>query len=246
MLSAWHVGRPPFTISTERFPHVAAPLQRYITYIMHGGLKAMFLSLYLHVVVVVVGGVMMFSLEVFTSYSLLGSPGKVRHPLGSVNADGHTWRCIKTHGQHAQNTNIRGIYMQVYDNVTLMATYKPVSDNTDGSYLTISSHNGLVFGMLNVFSNFGTVFVDNVLDDCLCRRPGGILQGFSPGGPHLVCHPFWVWHRRESRRPGSGPAGECREAYQGLVVLALATAIWGTAGATWMAVICFMAVTTTG
>jgi len=38
----------------------------------------------------------------------------------------------------------------------------PVSGNSKGSYLTMLSSGGLVFGIINIVGNFGTVFVDNV------------------------------------------------------------------------------------
>lgn len=38
----------------------------------------------------------------------------------------------------------------------------PISGNYKGSYLTMLSSGGLVFGIINIVGNFGTVFVDNV------------------------------------------------------------------------------------
>lgn len=38
----------------------------------------------------------------------------------------------------------------------------PVSGNYKGTYLTMLSSDGLVFGIINIVGNFGTVFVDNV------------------------------------------------------------------------------------
>lgn len=38
----------------------------------------------------------------------------------------------------------------------------PVSGNYKGSYLTMLISGGLVFGIINIVGNFGTVFVDNV------------------------------------------------------------------------------------
>lgn len=38
----------------------------------------------------------------------------------------------------------------------------PVSGNFKGSYVTMLSSGGLVFGIINIIGNFGTVFVDNV------------------------------------------------------------------------------------
>jgi Na+/proline symporter len=42
----------------------------------------------------------------------------------------------------------------------VVAGFKPVTNNKEGSYLTMWSLNGLVFGIINVIGNFGTVFVD--------------------------------------------------------------------------------------
>jgi Na+/proline symporter len=44
--------------------------------------------------------------------------------------------------------------------VQVIAGFKPVTANKEGSYLTMWSLNGLVFGIINVIGNFGTVFVD--------------------------------------------------------------------------------------
>ena len=38
----------------------------------------------------------------------------------------------------------------------------PVDGNYKGSYITMLSSGGLVFGIINIVGNFGTVFVDNV------------------------------------------------------------------------------------
>jgi hypothetical protein len=42
----------------------------------------------------------------------------------------------------------------------VIGDFKPVANNKEGSYLTMWSLNGLVFGIINVIGNFGTVFVD--------------------------------------------------------------------------------------
>jgi Na+/proline symporter len=53
-----------------------------------------------------------------------------------------------------------GSIKAVYENLTVMAGFKPVAGNKEGSYLTMWSANGLIFGIINVIGNFGTVFVD--------------------------------------------------------------------------------------
>lgn len=35
---------------------------------------------------------------------------------------------------------------------------QPVADNKEGSYMTMFSKGGLVFGVINIIGNFGTVF----------------------------------------------------------------------------------------
>eukprot|EP00879_Flechtneria_rotunda_P033571 GHRR01037196.1.p3 GENE.GHRR01037196.1~~GHRR01037196.1.p3 ORF type:complete len:129 (+),score=21.02 GHRR01037196.1:1125-1511(+) len=53
-----------------------------------------------------------------------------------------------------------GSISKVYDNLTQMGLQRPVDHNKEGSYLTMWSQEGLVFGIINVIGNFGTVFVD--------------------------------------------------------------------------------------
>lgn len=38
------------------------------------------------------------------------------------------------------------------------AVTHPVAGNAGGSYLTMRSKNGLIFGVINIVGNFGTVF----------------------------------------------------------------------------------------
>jgi Na+/proline symporter len=52
--------------------------------------------------------------------------------------------------------------MQVWENLTKLASMYPVDGNKGGSYLTMFSQGGLIFGIINIIGNFGTVFVDQV------------------------------------------------------------------------------------
>lgn len=52
--------------------------------------------------------------------------------------------------------------VQVYNNLHELSTHRPVAHNKEGSFLTMWSQEGLVFGIINVIGNFGTVFVDQV------------------------------------------------------------------------------------
>ena len=53
-------------------------------------------------------------------------------------------------------------HAQVWENLTAVATKFPVVGNKGGSYLTMFSKGGFIFGIINIIGNFGTVFVDQV------------------------------------------------------------------------------------
>ncbi|MEW5314476.1 MAG: hypothetical protein WDW38_005972 [Sanguina aurantia] len=48
---------------------------------------------------------------------------------------------------------------RMYDNLRLVEKTYPVADNLGGSYLTMLSKSGFIFGIINIIGNFGTVFV---------------------------------------------------------------------------------------
>lgn len=88
-----------------------------------------------HVVLVI------FIYLVYTASSELGSPGTVYRHLQEVASKTRT--CQEPINHSGQSCG-------------------PVSGNYNGSYLTMLSSGGLVFGIINIVGNFGTVFVDNV------------------------------------------------------------------------------------
>jgi urea-proton symporter len=59
----------------------------------------------------------------------------------------------------------------------------PVSGNRDGSYLTMLSGDGLMFGVINIVGNFGTVFVDqSYWQSAIAARPSAAAKGYLLGG----------------------------------------------------------------
>ena len=48
----------------------------------------------------------------------------------------------------------------MYSKIIAVGTLKPVEGNSAGSYLTLASAGALIFGIINIVGNFGTVFVD--------------------------------------------------------------------------------------
>lgn len=94
--------------------------------------------IYTHTVHVVL---VIFVYLVYTGSEELGSPSVVYRRLQEV---GSKWRNCQEPFSHAGQA------------------CGPVHGNYHGSYLTMLSSGGLVFGIINIVGNFGTVFVDNV------------------------------------------------------------------------------------
>ena len=51
---------------------------------------------------------------------------------------------------------------QVWENLRVVSEQFPVAGNKGGSYLTMLSKGGFVFGIINIIGNFGTVYNDQV------------------------------------------------------------------------------------
>ena len=49
----------------------------------------------------------------------------------------------------------------IYDRLVTAAAAHPVEGNAEGSYLTMRSKDGIIFFVINIVGNFGTVFMDN-------------------------------------------------------------------------------------
>ena len=59
----------------------------------------------------------------------------------------------------------------------------PVAGNSQGSYLTMLSADGLMFGIINIVGNFGTVFVDqSYWQSAIAARPSSAAKGYLLGG----------------------------------------------------------------
>jgi Na+/proline symporter len=59
----------------------------------------------------------------------------------------------------------------------------PVSGNHEGSYFTMISGDGLMFGIINIVGNFGTVFVDqSYWQSAIAAKPSAAARGYLLGG----------------------------------------------------------------
>jgi len=185
-------------------------------YTIFGGLKATFLTDYVHTTVIFII-ILSFVFTVYASNPTIGSPGKM------------------------------------YDLLLSAAKAHPVADNKDGSYVTMRSLQGLIFGIINIVGNFGTVFVDNAYwQRAIAARPSSTVKAYLIGGLAWFAIPFTL----ATTMGLSGVALESSPSWPtypnrmdpadvsaGLVVPNAATALLGKSGAFAVLVLVFMAVT---
>lgn len=61
----------------------------------------------------------------------------------------------------------------------------------ESSFLTMSSNGGLMFGIINIIGNFGTVFIDQSnWQNAIASRSDGTVKSFFLGGLVWFCIPF--------------------------------------------------------
>ncbi|CCE72652.1 Piso0_000242 [Millerozyma farinosa CBS 7064] len=71
----------------------------------------------------------------------------------------------------------------VWEIVTKLAKENPREGNAGGSYLTMHSHSGGIFFVINIVGNFGTVFLDNgYFNKAFAANPAAALPGYIMGG----------------------------------------------------------------
>lgn len=71
----------------------------------------------------------------------------------------------------------------VWDKLVERALETPVEGNAEGSYLTMKSHKGGIFFVINIIGNFGTVFLDNgYWNKAIAASPAAALPGYVLGG----------------------------------------------------------------
>ena len=88
------------------------------------------------------------------------------------------------------NPHIGGI-TGLFDGLQLASTLNPVEGNSGGSFLTLASIGALIFGIINIIGNFGTVFVDQAFwQRAIAARPTSLIKGFFIGGLAWFAIPF--------------------------------------------------------
>lgn len=196
-----------------------------IVYTLAGGLKATFLASYIHCVIVHVA-LVIFVYLVYIASDKLGSPSIVHIRLQEIAS-----KLRSCHEPISHNGQSCG----------------PIDGNYKGSYLTMLSSGGLVFGIINIVGNFGTVFVDNgYWVSAIAARPLSTHKGYLLGGLVWFAVPFSL-----ATSLGLGALAldlplTADEANHGLVPPATAIALMGKGGSILLLTMLFMAVTSAG
>ncbi|KAK7903535.1 hypothetical protein LTR67_001555 [Exophiala xenobiotica] len=91
---------------------------------------------------------------------------------------------------YAQNSLI-GSPAEMYNLLKKAANLRPVAGNQDGSYLTLKSNNALIFGVIQLCSGSGTVFLDQAYwQRAIASRPTTAVRAYILGGLAWFAIPF--------------------------------------------------------
>nr|AIE94891.1 urea active transporter [uncultured marine thaumarchaeote AD1000_54_E04] len=190
-----------------------------MVYTLVGGLKATFVADYMHTVIIYVV-ILTFVAMVFFISPVTGG--------------------------------IEGMYNKLAEAAVLKPVLEPTfvpgePGNAMGAYLTMASAGGLIFGVINIVGNFGTVFVDQAYwQRAIAAQPSSTVKGFLLGGMCWFSIPFTLATTMGLTAVALNVALTPEQVQLGLTVPAAASVMMGPIGAIMVLVMLFMAVTSAG
>lgn len=141
----------------------------------------------------------------------------------------------------------------MYDLLKKATIQRPIDGNQDGSYLTLKSNFGLIFGVIQLCSGSGTVFLDQAYwQRAIASRPTTAVKAYLLGGLAWFAIPFGFSttlglaaaaltdNPRFPTYPNVPTSGEISS---GLAAAYAASALLGKSGAVALLIVLFMAVT---
>jgi len=144
----------------------------------------------------------------------------------------------------------------MYEKLAAAADLRPVLEptfvpgepgNAMGAYLTMASAGGLIFGVINIVGNFGTVFVDQAYwQRAIAAQPSSTVKGFLLGGMCWFSIPFTLATTMGLTAVALNVSLTPEQVQLGLTVPAAASVMMGEIGAIMVLVMLFMAVTSAG
>ncbi|KAI9441380.1 urea transporter [Lactarius indigo] len=138
---------------------------------------------------------------------------------------------------------------KMHELLAAAAASRPVSGNAHGSYMTMRSKNGLIFGVINVVGNFATVFQDQAYwQRAIASKPASTVKAYLLGGLAWFAIPFTLATTLGLAAVALTGDPSMRtltpsDVSAGLPAAAAATALLGKAGAAVLLVLLFLAVT---
>lgn len=80
---------------------------------------------------------------------------------------------------------------EMYDLLKKAGTQRPIAGNKDGSYVTLKSNSGLIFGVIQLCSGSGTVFLDQAYwQRAIASKPSTAVRAYLLGGLAWFAIPF--------------------------------------------------------
>jgi SSS family transporter len=150
---------------------------------------------------------------------------------------------IAVYFANPQIGGISGMFAKLAD----VAVIKPVDGNFTGSYLTLASSGALVFGIINIVGNFGTVFVDQAhWQRAIAAAPKSAFKGFMIGGLAWFAIPFTLATTLGLAAVAIGVPLTSEQIGMGLVAPTAASQVLGDIGAILLLTMLFTAVTSAG
>ncbi|HKU50333.1 MAG TPA: sodium/solute symporter [Nitrososphaera sp.] len=135
----------------------------------------------------------------------------------------------------------------MYEKLTAASALAPIEGNAAGAYLTLASAGALVFGIINIVGNFGTVFVDQAYwQRAIAARPRSAVRGFLVGGLAWFAIPFTLATTLGLGAVAVGVSLTDEQIGMGLVAPSAASQLLGDVGAILLLTMLFTAVTSAG
>ena len=135
----------------------------------------------------------------------------------------------------------------MYEKLTEASALRPVEGNAMGSFLTMASIGALIFGVINIVGNFGTVFVDqSYWQRAIAARPKAATGGFIIGGLAWFAIPFTLATTLGLAAIATDVTLTEDQIGLGLVAPTAASELMGDVGAILILTIVFTAVTAAG
>lgn len=203
-----------------------------ILYTAAGGLKATFIASYIHTAIIFSVLITMITMVYVKVYSTDQIYEYLDNTVSATEAD-----CESVYSMKNGTT--------FYD--PSLYACGPIDGNNSGSYLTMLSSDGLMFGVINIVGNFGTVFVDqSYWQSAIAAKPTSAARGYLLGGICWFAIPFSLATSLGLASTALMLPITSDEAGSGLVPPAVATHLLGSTGSALILTMLFMAIVSTG